>query len=123
MLTSICPIMPSQDFGKTIEFYSKLGFETGALYEAEGYLILHRDHIEVHFFKAKDVDPYSSDHGAFVRIDDANELWHHYKTLNLPLEGIPRVTPAEDKPWGICEFAIVDPDGNMLRVGHILPST
>jgi hypothetical protein len=26
----------------------------------------------------------------------------------------------EDKPWGLREFAIVDPDGNLLRVGQII---
>ena len=26
----------------------------------------------------------------------------------------------EDKPWGLREFAIGDPDGNLLRIGQIL---
>lgn len=120
MLTSVCPIFPSQNFTITAEFYSALGFINVAQYDAEGYLILERDHVELHFFKAQSVDPSKSDHGAFVRVTDANELSLHYQTLSLPSDGIPRVTIAEDKPWGICEFAIVDPDGNLLRVGHIL---
>jgi len=26
----------------------------------------------------------------------------------------------EDKPWGLREFAVVDPDGNLLRVGPMI---
>jgi hypothetical protein len=26
----------------------------------------------------------------------------------------------EDKPWGLREFAIVDPDGNLLRIGQVI---
>jgi hypothetical protein len=26
----------------------------------------------------------------------------------------------EDKPWGLREFALVDPDGNLIRVGQII---
>jgi hypothetical protein len=26
----------------------------------------------------------------------------------------------ENKPWGLREFAIVDPDGNLLRIGQII---
>lgn len=120
MLTSACPIFPSQNFTATVEFYRPLGFDIVAQYDTEGYLILKRDKVELHFFRANSVDPTTSDHGAFLRVVDAKELSDHYQSLNIPGEGTPRVTPAEDKPWGMCEFAIVDPDGNLLRVGHIL---
>lgn len=26
----------------------------------------------------------------------------------------------ERKPWGMLEFAVVDPDGNLLRIGQVL---
>jgi hypothetical protein len=26
----------------------------------------------------------------------------------------------EDKPWGLREFAVVDPDGNLLRIGQVI---
>jgi hypothetical protein len=34
--------------------------------------------------------------------------------------GIPRIDRLEDKPWCLKEFAIVDPDGNLLRIGQII---
>ena len=119
MLTSICPILPSRSFEKTIEFYEPLGFKKMAVFEAEGYLILQREKVELHFFRHLEHIKEQSDHGAFVRVDNAKVLSDQYATLNLASEGIPRVTRAEHKPWGICEFAVVDVDGNLLRIGHI----
>jgi hypothetical protein len=40
--------------------------------------------------------------------------------LNLPSEGIPRLTAPVDQPWGMREFTLVDPSGNLVRVGHDL---
>jgi len=120
MLTSICPIFPSSSFKTTSAFYEQLGFRVIALYEKEGYLILERDEVEVHFNRDDSLDPAKSVHSTFVRVTDARELSAEFQQLGLPLEGIPRVTLAEDKPWGICELAIVDPDGHLLRLGHEL---
>jgi len=120
MLTSICPIFPSADFSRTSSFYEQLGFRVGSLYETEGYLILHREEVELHFCRDDTKEPAKSEYSAFVRVVDARILSTEFEQLGLPSEGIPRVTLAEDKPWGVCEFAIVDPDGHLLRVGHTL---
>jgi hypothetical protein len=37
-----------------------------------------------------------------------------------PQKGIPRLDALADKPWGMREFAIIDPDGNLLRIGQTL---
>lgn len=26
----------------------------------------------------------------------------------------------EDEPWGLREFAVVDPDGSLLRIGQVI---
>lgn len=120
MLKSICPILPCRNFDTTTEFYSKFGFNEVARFEAEGYLIIVRDRVELHFFNQPDLDPKTSDHGAFVRVDDAIELSRSFEGADLPDKGEPRFSKAEDKPWGICELQITDPDGNLLRMGHII---
>ncbi|WP_377194370.1 bleomycin resistance protein [Ruegeria meonggei] len=120
MLNSICPILPSRDFDATSSFYDLLSFREVARFDAEGYLILVRDNVELHFFNHPQHDPEVSEHGAFVRVDDAMDLSESFVLLNLRTEGIPRFARAENKPWGVCELEIVDPDGNLLRMGHIV---
>ncbi|ETC83740.1 bleomycin resistance protein [Xanthomonas hortorum pv. carotae str. M081] len=38
----------------------------------------------------------------------------------LPARGIPRLDPVGDKPWGMREFAIVDENGNLIRIGQVV---
>ncbi len=33
-------------------------------------------------------------------------------------DSLARITPVEDKPWGMREFALADADNNLLRVGE-----
>lgn len=120
MFKSACPILPSSDMDKTKAFYAALGFDVGAHYVDQGYLILHRDNVEIHFFRHPEHDPATSDHGAYVRVEDARALSAEYAPLGLPQDGFPRFVAAEDKPWGVCEMIIVDTDGNLLRIGHLL---
>jgi len=37
----------------------------------------------------------------------------------LPKRGIPRMDAIENKPLGMREFAVVDEDGKLLRVGQV----
>ena len=120
MFKSACPIFPSSDFERTKEFYAKLGFAIGNEFPDHGYLILYQDDVELHFFRAHNNVPENSDHGVFIRVKDANKLSLKYEAHNLANEGIPRFFPAEDKEWGVCELNIIDPDGTLLRFGHIL---
>jgi hypothetical protein len=34
-----------------------------------------------------------------------------------PIGSHPAFAPAEDKPWGMREAALIDPDGNLIRIG------
>lgn len=120
MFNSACPILPSSDFERTKSFYVSLGFTVGAEYLEQGYLILQRDNVELHFFRHSEHVANESDHGAYLRVDDAKTLSREFEALDLPGEDIPRFVAAEAKPWGVCELIIVDLDGNLLRIGHLL---
>jgi hypothetical protein len=75
----------------------------------------------LHFFPAPDIDPWSSIAGCYLYVEDADELYSEYAARGLPGEGIPRLHgPPEDSDYGMREFAVVDPDGNLLRIGSRL---
>lgn len=120
MFNSACPILPSSDFAETKAFYDLLGFQVANEYPEQGYLILVRDNVELHFFKFPQHVAEESDHGVYLRVKDANALSTAYEKLKLAKEGVPRFGKAEEKPWGVCELIIVDTDGNLLRIGHFL---
>jgi catechol 2,3-dioxygenase-like lactoylglutathione lyase family enzyme len=113
----VAPILPSRDLSATAEFYARLGFERSGMWPDE-YLIVTRDDIGLHFFLAPDVDPSSSIAGCYLYVSDADALFAEFSRVRLPLEGIPRLHgPPHDTDYGLREFAVVDHDGNLLRIG------
>ena len=119
MLEQICPIMPSRDFAVTEAFYASLGFATW--YKDESYLLMNRDQVEVHFFPHPTHDPATCDHGAYLRPGDVDAVSEEIAALGLPGAGaFPKFLPAEDKPWGMREATLWDPDGNLLRIGTVI---
>ena len=115
-LQSICPILPSRDLAATRAFWGQLGFQDAGVDHAD-YLILARDGVELHFFRWPAHDPASCYAGAYLRVSNPAPLDAEWGALGLPDAGIPRLILVEDKPWGMRELAVIDPDGNLIRVG------
>ena|SRR6185369_13362080 len=114
------PTLPSRSVGETVMFYRRLGFEGGVHEFTNSYAILRRGAIELHFFKHEDLIPAESSAGCYIRVLDVEKLYRECSSSQLPRYGIPRMETLEAKPWGLREFAIVDPDGNLLRIGQVI---
>ena len=116
-MLAVAPILPSRDLGATSAFYARLGFSETGLWPGE-YLIVTRREVGLHFFHAPDVDPFASSAGCYLYVEDADALFAEFSELRLPASGIPRLHGApEDRDYGLREFAVVDVDGNLLRIG------
>lgn len=113
------PILPSRSLPATLRFYQQLGF-TGNIHATGNYLIMTRGSVEVHFFLHTELVPAESSAGCYLRVADVDEYHRAFQLAQLPHHGIPRLDRVEDKPWGMHEFALVDPDGNLVRVGQKL---
>lgn len=114
------PILPSRSVQRTCDFYGQLGFEGNIWVAPHFYLILNRGSLEIHFFTQADLDPYKTSTGCYIRVKNVDEIYNTFNEARLPTAGIPRMDRIEDKPWGMREFAIVDPDGNLIRIGQTL---
>lgn len=112
------PILPSRSLPDTLAFYARLGFEGEILGEGDAYAILTRGDLELHFFLHAGLVPAESWAGCYLRVADVHSLYTAFLAAGLPRRGIPRMDDVEDKPWGMREFALVDEDGNLLRVGQ-----
>jgi catechol 2,3-dioxygenase-like lactoylglutathione lyase family enzyme len=113
------PILPSRCVRETIAFYRRLGFEGGAHGFDRGYAILRRGSVELHFFTHKELVPAESSAGCYIRVTDVESFYRACSSSQLPRTGIPRMEGLEDKPWGLREFAVIDPDGNLVRIGQV----
>jgi len=76
--------------------------------------------VEIHFFTQTDLVPAESSAGCYIRVLDVDRIYRAFANTDLPATGIPRMDRIESKPWGMREFAIVDPDGNLIRIGQTL---
>lgn len=113
------PVLPSRSLERTISFYSRLGFE-GRLLAAGTWAIVTRGDLEVHFFPHPELQPWENYGGCYLRVSDVDALATVFAQAGLSRSGIPRVEPVEDKFWRMREFALVDEDGNLVRVGSPL---
>lgn len=113
------PILPSADFDATAAFWARLGFaETGRW--AEEYLILRSDDlgVELHFWYDVDVDRWTNDVACYVRFDTPEQARAcHAGWAGVRLEGPARMSEPEEEPWGAVEFHVIDPHGNLVRLG------
>lgn len=114
------PTLPSRSVSNTVAFYKRLGFEGGVHEFNNSYAILRRGAIELHFFTHEELTPAESSAGCYIRVLDVEKLYRECALSQLPRRGIPRIDALEIKPWGLREFAIVDPDGNLLRIGQVV---
>jgi catechol 2,3-dioxygenase-like lactoylglutathione lyase family enzyme len=108
--------LPSSDFTATAEFYVKLGFDVA--FRNEGWMILKRDGLELEFFPHPELDKQTSWFSACIRLDSIDTMLAEWQTVGLPggKTDIPRLTDAFKLPDAPRMFALVDPDGSLLRV-------
>jgi catechol 2,3-dioxygenase-like lactoylglutathione lyase family enzyme len=116
------PTLPCRSVAATIEFYQGLGFDGGAHEFNRDYAILERGAVKPNFFTHKALVPSESSAGCYIRVLDVERICRAFSANRLPRTGIPRIDALEDKPWGLREFALIDPDGNLLRIGQIISS-
>jgi catechol 2,3-dioxygenase-like lactoylglutathione lyase family enzyme len=113
------PILPSRSLNDTLTFFRRLGFE-GRIHSHGDYATLTRGTVELHFFTQRELHPAESSAMCYLRVSDVESIYRALASAELPRKGIPRQDALADKPWGMREFAIVDPDGNLIRIGQTL---
>lgn len=118
MLTTIIPKLPMRNKAATRSFYlDQLGFADIGSTDFEGYLLVKKDNVEIHFFEFKGLDPKENYGQVYIRTNDIETF---YKSM---LDNNNSIHPAghlQAKPWGQKEFAMLDPDNNLLTFGQTL---
>lgn len=107
-----------RDKAITRDFYlNKLGFQEFGSADYEGYLMVEKDHIQIHFFEFKELDPKENYRAGYIRTDDI-EAW--YQLAVDQKMTIPQAGHLQLKPWQQKEFSLLDPDHNLLTFGQAM---
>jgi catechol 2,3-dioxygenase-like lactoylglutathione lyase family enzyme len=106
---SATPVLASLDIERTADFFaSKLGFTK--LHVAQGaYGVVRRGTVDIHFWACNDKNIAEAT-GCRVRVSGVQGLYEHCRSEMI----VHPNAPLERKPWGTLEFAVLDPDGNLI---------
>jgi hypothetical protein len=116
MLTAIHPKLPMRMKDITRKYYvTQLGFKEFDGVDYTGYLMLAKDHIQIHFFEFRELDPKENYGQVYIRTENIDQF---YKSLLDQQVRIHPNGPLENKQWGQREFSILDPDNNLLTFGQ-----
>ncbi|MBK6283823.1 MAG: VOC family protein [Draconibacterium sp.] len=116
MLTDINPKLPMRNKNITRHFYlDSLGFKEFGSADFDGYLMVEKDNIQIHFFEFKELDPKENYGQVYIRTDNIEELYNSLQNNNVKIHPNGKL---EIKPWGQKEFSILDPDNNLLTFGQ-----
>lgn len=116
MLTEIHPKLPMRNKLRTKDYYiNQLGFEMFGNIDHDGYLMVIKDNIQIHFFEFKELDIIDNYGQVYIRTNDINTLYQTMieNNVDIHLNG-----KLETKPWGQREFSLLDPDHNLLTFGE-----
>ncbi|MGH2444597.1 MAG: bleomycin resistance protein [Candidatus Limnocylindria bacterium] len=119
------PLLPCRLIDDQLAFYEALGFEVTYRQKAPNvYASVARGRIELHFFVMKGYDPAASYSTCYVFVANIDDLYEQFriglKELfgRIPTRGIPRIGPLKDMSYGVRQFLMTDPGGNIIRIGQ-----
>jgi hypothetical protein len=114
----IAPVIPVRDLGTALDRYRRLGFDARP-YEGDArYGFVNRDSVWLHLSEWTQHDPSHSAVAVYVYVSDADADAVHSQWEAAAVDG--RLADVHDTEYGLREFAYVDSDGTLHRVGSRL---
>jgi catechol 2,3-dioxygenase-like lactoylglutathione lyase family enzyme len=115
------PTLPARNLDETLGFYDQIGFKLAYRNpDPDEYVIVRRGPLELHFFLWPELDVKANYSGCYIRVKDVDDLYQAFATARLPARGTPSLAGIEKKYYSMREFHLLDPNGNLLRVGEEL---
>jgi hypothetical protein len=106
------PILPSGDLDRALACYRYLGFTV--LGRAADYLRLALGPVELHLYLEPALDPLRNGSGCYLRVPDPAALRVAWSD-----DGVNCLDLPDTAAYGTSLFAVIDSDGNTLRIGPL----
>lgn len=113
---TLVPILPSSDLDRSLAYYRYLGFDL--LERAADYARLSWRDAELHLYPNPAVDPRANSAGCYLKVADPDALRAAWSGDGVDcVEVVGAADRNAPDSFGPTAFAVVDPDGNTLRIG------
>lgn len=110
MFDRAIPVLASLDIATSLDFFSRLGFETHNFGD-HNYAIAVREHIKIHFWLCTD-KRVAENTSCYVRVNDIHAL-HADLAKRFPVGAV------VGTPWGMDELYVYDPSGSLVKFGQM----
>lgn len=124
------PILPCRSIDDQISFYESLGFEvTYRQKSPNAFAAIRRGAIELQFFTMKGYEPANSYSTCYVMVSNVDQLYADFRAGlkqslgRIPTRGLPRIGAIGDMSYGVRQFLLTDPGGNIIRIGQPMEET
>ena len=110
--------VPAEDFDLSKRFYEALGFTIPWSDDTLAYV----HHGNCSFLLQKFYVPeHAQNFQMHLLVENADD-WHR----NVEASGVMdrfsvRLSPPDNRPWGLRDFTLIDPTGVLWRIGHVIP--
>jgi hypothetical protein len=104
------PVLTTRDLAASMRFWAAAGFTVSQF--GDDFASAHHDRVEFHLVELPGT---RRDRGeAYLHVRGVDELHQAWAAAGLS------VSEVRDEPWEMREFDVVDPGGNIVRVGQNL---
>ena len=104
------PIFRSTDADGSTSFYKRLGFEVVS-YDESYSIVIDQGQELVHLQAVLPGVDFPGPAAAYLNVDDVDRYHRRWADAGAS------VTEVQDREWGMREFSVQDPSGNVIRVG------
>lgn len=101
------PKLASLDIERSLTFLEVLGFSRRGNFPDYG--VAQRDGVQIHFWLCHDAR-IPTETACRVTVEGIEQLFAAYSEKGV----IPPNGSLETRPWGVLEFSVLDPDGNLI---------
>jgi uncharacterized glyoxalase superfamily protein PhnB len=117
----VAPVLPVRNVRDALEHYRSLGFAADAYDEGNDpiYGFLEWGSVQLHVARCPDLEPSKNTSACYLYVDDADAVCERWRRAGVG----GRVEAPRDTEYGLREFAHVDRDGNLLRIGSPLTAS
>lgn len=118
MLVEINPKLPMRNKAVTKDYYiNKMGFKVFGNTDFDGYLMIQKDNIQIHFFEYKELKPEENYGQIYIRTNTIDALYKSFLEKDISIHPNGNL---QTKPWGQKEFSLLDPDNNLITFGQTI---
>ncbi len=110
--------VPARELAESMAFYEALGFETTLESDDLAYVRFGA----TSFLLSQFYNPEHANNFVMHMLVSNADDWHrNVETSGVVTKFSFRLSPPDDRPWGIRDFTLIDPTGVLWRIGHVIP--